>query len=321
VRFWLLGLAVVLAAHLLSVLGASLVVAAVGRSARARLARLAPAARASRLLFLALLPAAAGLLCVGLVVPAWLLYEPRTTSESPGPALLALALAGLVLVVARAASGAADALQTRRLVTLFRREGREIGGLPMPASRAAHAFPVAAIAGLWRPRLLFADCVLSALGPEELDAVVAHELAHRSARDNLKRLLLRASPDPLALTAAGRRLRADFLEAAEAAADARACARVAPTVLARAILKVARLVPTQGRLELSLASFHREGSVATRVRALLDSSAPPQRASTDRPRPGRRIALGLLLGIGLASAIAALALVHQGLERLVRLLA
>jgi hypothetical protein len=317
VRFWLLGLALVLAAHLLAVVSASLVVLGVESRARTRLAPLAPAARATRLLLLALLPSAAGLLCVGLVVPAWLLYEPRTTAESPGPALLALALAGLALIVARLGSGAVDAFRTRCVVAQFRRAGRELGGLPLPASRARHAFPVAALAGLWRPRLLFADGVLRALGPEELEAVVAHELAHQSARDNLKRLLLRASPDPLALTGAGRRLRVEFLEAAEAAADVRACTRVAPTALARAILKVARLVPRQGRLDLSLASFHHEGSVASRVRALLDGpSTPPACARSER-----KVAIGLLLGIGLAGAIAALALVHQALERLVQLLA
>jgi hypothetical protein len=178
--------------------------------------------------------------------------------------LLALALLGVAVVILRTGSAARDWVRTRRVVALFRRSGREMGGLPLPASRAAHPFPVAALAGVWRPRLLLSEQVIGALSREELDAVLAHELAHLDARDNLKRLLLVASPDALGLTSGGR-LRSEFLEATEAAADARACGRVSPTVLARAILKVARLVPAGGRLEVAVASFHHEGSLVSRV--------------------------------------------------------
>ena len=323
--FWLLGAAVVLAVHLIATSLASLVVAHRHCRARSALAGLPPAARAGRLLRAALFPFAAGLACVALVVPAWLIYEPRDTQETPGLALVILAAAGLALIVVRVGGGARDALRTRRVVAFFRREGRELGGLPAPASRAVYAFPVAALSGLWRPRLLLAESVLGALRREELDAVVAHELAHAKARDNLKRLLLRFSPDPLALTSLGQRLRAEFVEAAEAAADAEACARVAPTVLARAILKVARLVPPSGRLDLVLASLHHEdeGSLAARIRTLVET--PP--AAPGQPTPaqrragsGGRFAIGLLIATGLAGALAALPVVHQGLEGLVQLL-
>ena len=321
--FWLLGLAVLLAVHFLASAGVSLAVLGVAQAARARVARLSAEARAGRLFALLLLPSVAGLAGVLLAVVAWLLYEPRTPGERPGAPLVALALAGLVVIVARVASAAAAARRTRRVTALFRREGREVGGLPLPASSAAFAFPVASLAGLWRPRLLLADGVLGALGPDELDAVVAHELAHLRARDNLKRLLLRTSLDPLALTRTGRRLRAEFLGAAEAAADARACEEVAPTALARAILKVARLVPAE-RLAPDLASFHLEGSLAARVHALVDGPQDGRRtAPAASPRSGRgaRLAIGLVLAAaGLASALGALPALHEALERLVRLL-
>jgi Zn-dependent protease with chaperone function len=318
--FWLLGLAVLLAVHFLASAGASLAVAGVARAARARVAGLSAEARAGRLFALLLLPSVTGLACAALAALAWLLYEPRATGEKPGAPLLALALAGLAVIVVRAASAAADALRTRRVTALFRREGREVGGLALPASRAAFAFPVASLAGLWRPRLLLADGVLGALGPDELDAVVAHELAHLRARDNLKRLLLRTSLDPLALTPPGRRLRGEFLGAAEAAADARACEEVAPTALARAILKVSRLVPAE-RLAPDLASFHLEGSLAARVHALVDGPRGGRRTvPAARPR-GARVVTGLVLAAaGLASALAALPALHDTLERLVRLL-
>jgi Zn-dependent protease with chaperone function len=319
-RFWLLGLAVVLAVQLLAASVASVLVAAGHVRARRRLAGLPPAERASSLLFAALLPFAVGLACTALVVPAWLLYEPRGTEETPGLALVVLAAAGLALVLVRAGGAVRDVLRTRRVVAFFRREGRDVGGLALPASRAVYGFPVAALAGLWRPRLLLAEGVLRALRPEELEAVVAHELAHVAARDNLKRLLLRVSPDPLALTSLGRRLRAEFLEAAEAAADARACARVKPTVLARALLKVARLVPPSGGLELAMASLHHEGSLASRVQALVQ--APPASSGTEAAGAGsrQRLAIGLLIAAAVAGAMASLAVVYQALERLVRFL-
>ena len=325
-RFWLLGLAVVLAAQLVSAALASLAVAWLQARMRARLGALPPDARAARLLALALVPAVAGLLTAVAVALAWLAYEPRSTREAAGPMLLVLAVLALALVAARAGSAVTDALRTRRLVRSFRHAGRELGGLPLPASRAAHEFPVAALAGVWRPRLLLAERVLRALNPAELDAVVAHELAHLDARDNLKRLLLAASPDPLALTGPGRRLRAEFFAAAESAADAAACAQVSPTVLARAIVKVARLVPAGGRLELRMAGFHQDGSLASRVRTLLELGPALRDREARAPRPSRRaVVLGVAGALGLAAGMAlsgpALAALHGVLERLVRLLA
>jgi hypothetical protein len=100
---------------------------------------------------------------------------------------------------------------------------------------------------------------------------------------------------------------------------------VAPTVLARAILKVARLVPPSGRLDLVLASLHHEdeGSLAARIHALVETppAAPAQPSPAHRRAGSRgRLAVGLLIATGLAGALAALAVVHQGLEGLVQLL-
>jgi hypothetical protein len=170
--FWLLGAAVVLAVHAIATSLASLLVAHRHRGARQALAGLPPAERASRLLRAALFPFAAGLACVALVVPAWLIYEPRDTQETSGLALVMLAAAGLALIVGRVGGGVRDALRTRRVVQFFRREGLELAGLPAPASRAAYAFRSRA-GRLWRPRLLLAESVLGALQREELDAVVA----------------------------------------------------------------------------------------------------------------------------------------------------
>ena len=169
--------------------------------------------------------------------------SPAGSAETAGPVLVALAAAGAALVLGRAGAALLDLWRTSRLARRWSAAGRPLAGLPFPATRFAHEFPVAAVFGLRRGRLFLADGLLRALSPEELDGVVAHEAAHRAARDNLKRLLLRASPDLLALSGPGARLRQAFEEAAESEADDRACARVSPLVLARALLKVAALVP------------------------------------------------------------------------------
>ncbi len=321
--FWLLGTGLVLAVHLVVATLVSLAVALAFRVGEVPLVRLDPGRRAPLLLALALLPSVAGLLCaLCLVLPAWLLYEPRSTAETAGPAIVALASAGLALVIARSLGAFRSVLRTRKLLGLFAREGRELRGFPLPAARAPHAFPVAALAGVIRPRLLFADQVLQALDGCELDAVVGHELAHREANDNLKRLLLTASPDPLAFLGIGQRLHASFLEAAEEVADRRACARVSPLVLARALVKVAALVPSGPGLDLALASFHREGSLASRVRALVRAHEDEGLVPTGTlPGPGRAALPALILATILGASVLLLPAAHRVLERVVRLLA
>ena len=325
--FAALGLALLLAVHLLVSSVLSLLVGLA-------LPRVAPRAggpaarRAATLLFLGLLPSLGGLAAaLGLALPAWIAHEPRGSGETAGPLLIALAIAGAALVLARAGAALLDLWRTSRLARRWSAAGRPLAGLPLPATRFAHQFPVAAVVGLVRGRLFLADGLLRALSPEELDGVVAHEAAHRAARDNLKRLLLRASPDLLALSGPGVRLRQAFEEATEAAADERACACVSPLALARALLKVAALVPPGQELDAALVAFHRDGSLSARVRGLV---AAHERAVASTPGPGQaprpdERGLDTALGVAVLSALAvagslSLPLVHRLLESLVHLL-
>jgi Zn-dependent protease with chaperone function len=321
VSFVLLALALIFAVHLLVATALAGVVAATLPRLQARLRRLEPRDRAACIFGLGLLPAAGGLFAaLGLALPSWLRHEPRGTGEEAGPVLLALALAGAVLVVGRLGSALRDQWQTSRLVRRWTAEGRALSGLPFEATRMRHELPVAALAGTLRPRLIFSDTLLRALSPAELGAVVEHERAHAAVHENLRRLLLRASPDPLALLAAGQRLRADFEAAAEAAADRAACTRVSPLLLAGALLKVAELVPEGRRLDLAMAALHREGGIAARVRALLaahDARGEPV-PNTSGFRAGRA-ALFLGAAAVVAQAAAPHPLVHRVLEALVHL--
>jgi Zn-dependent protease with chaperone function len=323
--FAALGAALLLAVHLVVSTALSLLVALALPRFEARPGG-SPARRASTLLCFGLLPALSGLaVALGLALPAWLVHEPRGTNETAGPVLVALAAAGASLVAGRVGAALLDQWRTWRLVRRWSATGRPLAGLPLPATRIPHEFPVAAVFGLARARLFLADRLLQALSKDELDGVVAHEAAHRAARDNLRRLLLRASPDLLAFTGAGARLRRAFEEAAEAAADRRACARVSPLVLARALLKVASLVPPGQRLDAAVAALHRDGALSSRVRALVaahDQADGPAAAPADRSVgrvPDTTLALAALAAL---IAIGALSLrpVHGLLEVFVHLL-
>ena len=320
--FALLGLGLALALYLLGSCGLSLAVG-LGFPALERAAQgLHPRLRASVFFGLGVLPALGGtVLALGLVFPAWLTQEPREGDERAGPVLLLLASAGVLLVLLRLGAALRDQIRTQQTVREWTAAGRPLLGLPLAATHFPHDFPVAALSGFLRPRLLLADRLLLALSPEELEAVVAHELSHLEARDNLKRLLLRAAPDPLAFFATGASLRRAFEEAAEAAADASAAGRVAPLCLAQALVKVATLVPPGARLEMSAATLHREGSLAARVRALLqahDHQAPAQAQGPGPVRGASLLALAALLLLVVGSS--AFPAVHLVLEGLVHLL-
>jgi Zn-dependent protease with chaperone function len=335
VSFALLGVAVVLSAHVLTASAASLALLLVLPALEARLPQREAGPRALVLFVSSLLPAAAGLVvALGLALPAWLGHEPRDTGERAGLFVLWLAAAGAGLVALRISTALSDERRTRRLVGRWTAEARALPGLPFSATRLALDYPVAALSGIFRPRLLLSESLLAVLEPEELEAVIEHERAHVEARENLKRFLLRASPDPLALLPAGARLRAAFEAAAEEAADRAACARVSPLVLARTLLKVAALVPQGHGLELPLAALHREGLLEARVRALVARAdatalrADPARANAaaggGRGGPVVRsrawgFGLAALAVSVLAAGAFALPFVHRVLERLVHL--
>jgi Zn-dependent protease with chaperone function len=313
-----LGLTVVLAVHAVVATVAALAVAAAAPSWLRREGHQQPARRARRLLALALLPSTSGLgVSLGLVAPAWLLYEPRGTRESGGPVLLLLAALGTGLALVRLGGALRAQRATTRLVAAWARAGRPLPGLGLAATCAGHPHPVAVVAGVLRPRLLLSESLLAAITPEELGAVAAHERAHVAAHDNLKRLLLRASPDPLALLPAGRRLREAFERAAEEAADAAACAQVPRLALARALLKVAALTPPgEHLLALPVAALHREGSIVARVHALVHARVEVDDRGNLPVLPSWPTRLLLLAAASLAIA-AFLPNVHGVLERLV----
>lgn len=276
----------------------------------------------SRTLFaLRLAPTAAGLvLALGLFVPAWVLFEPRGTTEPARGAVLALAASTVLVAALGLARGAWAFLRTQEALAAWAGSAAPttIPGAPVPVHVIDNPFPLVAVAGLFRPRLLVARQVLTACEPAELSSVLAHEAAHLDARDNLRGLLIQSTPDLLALLPAARRLEAAWREAAELEADTRVGrgerGRVA---LAAAIVKVARLAADGPPLAMAIPGLHDGGPIERRVRRLLS------RENDDVGRGSSPAALvTAAAGVAVALALAPvpwLRLVHGAAEWIVRL--
>jgi Zn-dependent protease with chaperone function len=274
-------------------------------------------AAAADLLTLRLLPVVVSAWIVFTVVlPAFISQEPHHVRETAGPLLLTLATFSIVAVGhgiwrgLQACAGARELLRTcgpvkRRLVD----NGQEIEVLDV-------AEPIVAVIGGWRPRIVAAECVVSACSEAEFQQVIAHEAAHVAARDNLKQLLLIASADALAWIPLGMALMERWRASAELEADQRASGndphkRVA---LAGALIKVARAFGTarHGRRALSMPIA--ADDVQVRVRRLL---APPTSLQR-RSRAAMMVGL-LLLPLLPTAALPLYPCVHELIEVLVRI--
>jgi hypothetical protein len=274
------------------------------------------AAGSTELLTLRLLPAAGGLLVVlTVVLPAFLSQEPHQQREAAGPVLVALAaLSFLTLALGgrrgwQACSTARSLLRNcgpaRRWIV---NDGQKVKVVNVPE-------PLVAVVGGWRPQIVAAECVISACSEEEFQQVIAHEAAHVSARDNLKQLLLIASPDVLGWTRVAADLTQRWRAAAELEADQRAAGndprkRVA---LAAALIKVARALGAVERARPLLSMPVASDDVEARVRKLL---APPNF------HPPGVLSAKAVVSCALLVPLAALPLypcVHELVEALVRL--
>ena len=320
--FALLGGSVALAAFAAATVLASAALAAAW-PAFAWVAGRAPAAARARLLYaLRLLPVTISVIAaVALVSRAWLGFEPRQTPESPGPALMAAAGLGLLLLVAGAGRAFRSWHAGRDLSRRWMADGVPVrlSGVTLPSYRIRHPWPVVCVVGTLRPRLFVAEAVLESCTPAEVASVLAHESGHVAARDNLKRLSLKLLPDVVACIPSGRALEKAWESSSEAAADARAAvARPGAALdLAAALIRVARLAASGAWAELPARSLLDDGGVAPRVRRLLEDEAE----STGRAR--LLAAWAVLLAVPVALLLSShepsvLKTVHHAAELLVQ---
>jgi hypothetical protein len=227
----------------------SCIVALVARATMARLSEADPSQRARILLIMRLLPAAASTLFVaGVFLPSFLRLEPRNFDEAFGITTTTLAAASCVLVAAAVWRGASALADAARRTRVWLRDARPIHleKSPVPAFCLDAPVPAMTLVGVLRPKLLVTKRLLDLLSGEEMAAAIVHESGHHGSRDNMKRLLMRATPDALSVFAICHRLEHEWALAAEHAADAHAAGdQIRGLALASALLKVARLAPVE----------------------------------------------------------------------------
>ena len=277
-------------------------------------------------------PVLAVFVVTALVVPAFLIHEPYSTTEVVSKKLAALALVSAVGVAFALWRGVRSWWATRTLLRkwLAISEPIQLALIGIPTFRIPHSFPIIAVVGTVTPRLFIAESVLLTLNEEELSAAIAHECGHLAARDNLKRSLLRACRDALMMVPYGRSLDRAWAETAECAADEHA-AQKSPAIaldLASALVKIAKMIPAGAHAAMPVAAFlvgnEESRGVKARVAHLLEIATTGDRgrvAST----PARILSVSLLslvfvCGVLAASNSQVLAAVHSLIEQAVRVL-
>lgn len=245
----------------------------------------APLDRATFLFHLRLLPLVTSVLWASLAMIAFFLFEPRAGHERIGAVLMGLSSFGLVLLLAAATRVTVAVVRHRRLLREWLPGATpiDVPGIRVPAMAINTTFPVVAVVGILRPRLVVARCVLDHCPADELAAIFDHERGHIVRHDNARRMLLLVLPDPLAWTRVGRAMDMMWHDAAEELADEAPgdgrgeAGRVA---LAAALVRVARLVPAGETLsELPASALYRGEPLERRVRRLLDPIPPQPRAA------------------------------------------
>jgi Zn-dependent protease with chaperone function len=263
-----------------------------------RVVRISPR-RSLTLFLLRMLPAAGSTaLVIGVILPAFLVFEPEGTNESGGFALAVFAVLAAGVIGAGLYRGVARWRTTRRLERAWTAValGETPSGVAAPAYRIRCDSAFAVAVGVFRPRLYVSDRFLHALSEGERRTVFAHEAGHLVSFDNLKRTLMACAPDGLSLVRIGREIETAWRVAAEDEADDHAAGadRAGALDLASALIKALRLAP--GTCGPAM-SFCGEASVARRVSRLLSDDPPAA------PRASRlRHALwGALAVVGLAA--------------------
>lgn len=269
---------------------------------------------AAAVLAVRLLPAmGSATVVLTVVLPAFLIYEPRHAHDQPGPLLVVSAVFSLLVL----GDGVRRGLRAWRATHALVRGSQPLLAHPAGDDGAEISVinvkePLVGVVGSWRQRIIAARSVATACDQEEFRQVLAHEAAHMDARDNLKLLMLLTMPDALAWLTTGSALTAQWRAATELEADERASGtdprkRVA---LASALIKVARLSLASGRPRAaSRVSTHFSG-LEQRVLRLLAPSPAMHRAF-----PGRRLLTCALLVPLLAVPL--YASVHRLIEVLV----
>jgi len=316
--YWLGAALITLSAFAVAAATISLIIGLAAPALTRRLERFSPASRATMLFRLRVLPAAgATVWAVGVALPIFLWFEPRDNGdETFARTLFVAAAAGVALLLRGAWRAFAGWRATGALIREWQGRGRRLHDIaaPIPVFAIDESFPTVAVVGFSRPVLFIAERVLRECTADQVRAIVLHECAHVTHRDNFKRFLMHACPD---VVRGGGTLDRAWVSAAEQAADARAAAGNPGFALelAQALIRVARLAPHVSTVDLASA-FYLGGSIEARVRRLVEPA-------DNLPDPARPFGAALacsLLAVAAGTVVLAAPAIHQFMEVAVRAL-
>lgn len=316
----ILVLCVALAAYAVLSTIASMAVAAAWRLFDLR--GLPAEVRARRIITWRVFPsAAAAVVTLGLVIPGFVAFEPARSGELAGPALLALAGAGTVILLASVMLAIRTASITLGLERAWLRSATAFDFDP-PAGIPAYAIdspaPIVALVGVFSPKLLAARAVIDACSQQELANIVAHEHGHLRSMDNLKRWLMSCAPDALRWSRIHGEMAAAWGDAAEDAADDAATAgeALARVDLAALLVKVARLGERSTWSIVAVSPFVDADGLDRRVRRLLarDQSMPASPWVNLLPLGATGLVAAVLAGL---NSPATLERVHEVVESVI----
>jgi hypothetical protein len=225
-------------------------------------------------IFMRLAPACLSILLVMAVcVPSYLRYERNTTTEEIGLLCLVLACFGLLICLVALTKAARAIIQS---ALLSRKLSTSEDSRSWHLNEEVDELRSMCLVGLFRSRVVVSPSVLKTLTPEQFQAALDHEQAHRSSCDNVKRLLIILAPDLLPFTHSFRAIENLWERAAELSADDRATrGRLNRSVaLAEALIKLARLERSQTLAPLVSGLFSTPGSLTLRVERLLQQPNP-----------------------------------------------
>jgi hypothetical protein len=222
----------------------------------------------------------ATLVTLAFAIPSFVMFEPRAVEESMSATLIGLSFCSVAVIFAGFWNAAIALKRAFSTVASWADESQALlnpeCGSSVPILRTSAASPPLTAAGIFRPTVWLSAAAEFVLSDRELQSALRHEVAHVRRRDNLRKLLLRlvALPGMAQLERAWR-------ETTEIAADDAAVSSTSEALdLAAAVIKLARLTPSQPAGELMTALVDSPAElVNARVQRLLrwsDHSMAPE---------------------------------------------
>jgi hypothetical protein len=324
--FYVLAIALCLAVLFLVLASSSILLFPVMLFARRMVRGTAPENGANLLLAARLLPLlVTAVITLGLALPAFLEFEPHSTSEGLGLRLDALAFAGALLFACMMVRGWRMLRATSRAQRSWRENSKRIyvEGIDLPIYRVERGSSLLAVTGIFRAKIFLSSEIAETLSPDELRAALEHEIAHVSSLDNLKQMLLKISQPPRWLKAF-QDVDREWSSASEIAADHSALVRGASVLdLSSALIKVGRLTRIPAAATHAVTSHlippTCNSSLEQRVMQLSELLQGNAQTTAHAAQPGRLIFAFFLGGAAYIACVqAVLPAVHEALEFLVR---